>query len=68
MLPAINKPTMPEADVRRLIADRYGDRASGLSRLGAGEWSRARALTAHRATSVFCGVVLVADSDHPAEA
>src|SRR6266851_29887 len=41
----MDEPTMPEADVRRFIADRYGDRASGLALLGAGEWSRAYAFT-----------------------
>jgi hygromycin-B 4-O-kinase len=41
----MDKPTMPEADARRFIADRYGDRASGLALLGAGEWSRAYAFT-----------------------
>lgn len=41
----MDKPSMPEADARRFIADRYGDRASGLTLLGAGEWSHAYAFT-----------------------
>jgi hygromycin-B 4-O-kinase len=41
----MDKPGMPEADARRFIADRYGDRASGLALLGADEWSRAYAFT-----------------------
>ncbi len=45
MLPPMDEPTMPEAGARRFIADRYGDRASGLTLLGAGEWSRAYAFT-----------------------
>src|SRR5260221_1199892 len=45
VLPPMDEPTMPEAGARRFIADRYGDRASGLTLLGAGEWSRAYAFT-----------------------
>ena len=41
----MNKPGMPESGVRRFLADRYGDRASGITLLGAGEWSRAYAFT-----------------------
>jgi len=41
----MDKPSMPEAAARRFIAGRYGDRASGLTLLGAGEWSRAYAFT-----------------------
>ncbi len=36
MLPSMDKPSMPEAAARRFIAGRYGDRASGLTLLGAG--------------------------------
>jgi hygromycin-B 4-O-kinase len=39
------KPSMPDAGARRFIAGRYADRASGLALPGAGEWSRAYALT-----------------------
>jgi hygromycin-B 4-O-kinase len=42
---SMDKPSMPDAGARRFIADRYGDRASGLTLLGAGEWSRAYAFT-----------------------
>jgi len=45
VLPPMDNPAMPEAGARRFIADRYGDRASGLALLGAGEWSRAYAFT-----------------------
>jgi len=41
----MDKPSMPEAGARRFIANRYGDRASGLTPIGAGEWSRAYAFT-----------------------
>lgn len=41
----MDKPTMPEAGARRFIADRFGNRASELAPLGAGEWSCAYAFT-----------------------
>ena len=52
MLPPMDEPAMPEAGARRFIADRYGDRASGLALLGAGEWSRAYAFTLDGHTAV----------------
>ena len=42
---SLNPAVMSEADAGRFIANRYGDRASGLTPLGAGEWSRAYAFT-----------------------
>jgi hygromycin-B 4-O-kinase len=41
----MDKPSMTEADARRFIADRFGDRAGELTPLGAGEWSCAYAFT-----------------------
>jgi hypothetical protein len=52
VLPSTGKPRMPEAGAGRFIADRYGDRGSGLTLLGAGEWSRARF---HRPASDLAG-------------